>query len=261
MKTIKKGSRGYDVKVLQRVLKIPDDGAFGNQTKQTLIEYQKSNGLTPDGICGNKTWAFILARNGVVKHKTATIIKDPPEKIGIVVSNKKFKQTASEFITNGTFFWNGETNGILIDGKVYWGSSSHAWRGFPQSVLYFDGQNVGVKRVRYAAELGNVKWAIGGCGMITPYGYSPVSEGFSGKYSDILNTRDKTVIGYKNGEIYRLVIPSISHGRLLTLLKEIGLEIAISLDGGGSTCMRTFEDIMKSDGRTINNWVVRKQWK
>ena len=259
MKTIKRGSTGYDVKVLQRILKVPGDGLFGNRTKQALIEYQKLNGLTPDGICGPKTWAFILSRNGVTKYKTATIIKDPPEHIGFIVSNKTFKQTASDFITNGTYFWNGQTNGILIDdGKVYCGSSSHAWRGFPQSVLYFDGQNVGAKRIKYAPELGNVVWAIGGCGMITPYGYSPVSEGFSGKYSDILNKRDKTVIGYMNGEIYRIVVPSISHGSLLNLLKEIGLEIAISLDGGGSTCMRTFEDVMKSDGRVINNWVVRK---
>lgn len=258
MKTVKYKSRGYDVKVLQRVLGILDDGVFGNQTLKSLREYQVKNGLTPDGVCGPKTWALILMRNGVTKHKTATIIKDSPEHIGFIVSNKQFKDTTSNFITNGTYFWDGQTNGILIDGKVYCGSSSHAWRGYPQSVLYFDGQKVGVKRIKYAPELGNVKWAIGGCGMITPYGYSPVSEGFSGKYSDILNKRDKTVIGYMNGEIYRIVVPSISHGSLLNLLKEIGLEMAISLDGGGSTCMRTLEDVMDSDGRVINNWVVRK---
>lgn len=258
MRTLKKGSLGYEVKILQRVLGIKDDGIFGKDTKAALTLYQQTNGLLADGICGLNTWAFILAQNGITTHKTATIIRDHPSKIGIIVENKKFKQTTSSRITNGTYFWDGQTNGILIDGKVYCGSSSHAWRGFPQSVLYFDGVKVGVKKIKYASELGHVEWAIGGCGMITPYGYSPVSEGFSGKYSDILNTRDKTVIGYKDGEIYRIVVPSISHGALLSLLKEIGLELAISLDGGGSTCMRALIDIMNSDGRTINNWVVTK---
>lgn len=56
MKTIKKGSRGSYVKVLQTKLGIAVDGFFGSDTENAVIAYQKSHGLTPDGIVGQHTW-------------------------------------------------------------------------------------------------------------------------------------------------------------------------------------------------------------
>lgn len=32
------------------------DGIFGNATKNAVIEFQKQNNLTPDGIVGPRTW-------------------------------------------------------------------------------------------------------------------------------------------------------------------------------------------------------------
>jgi peptidoglycan hydrolase-like protein with peptidoglycan-binding domain len=49
----------YSVTVLQRLLNINADGSFGDGTYQKLIEFQKSKGLTADGICGDKTWAAL----------------------------------------------------------------------------------------------------------------------------------------------------------------------------------------------------------
>lgn len=40
--------------------KISEDGSFGNQTEAKLRNYQKSRGLTVDGVCGAKTWAQLL---------------------------------------------------------------------------------------------------------------------------------------------------------------------------------------------------------
>jgi hypothetical protein len=56
MKTIKKGSRGSYVKVIQTKLGITVDGFFGSDTENAVIKYQKSHGLTPDGIVGQRTW-------------------------------------------------------------------------------------------------------------------------------------------------------------------------------------------------------------
>lgn len=56
METIKLGSRGNDVKILQGVLNLIQDGIFGPLTQEAVKEFQKSNGLTPDGIVGTKTW-------------------------------------------------------------------------------------------------------------------------------------------------------------------------------------------------------------
>ena len=57
MNLLKKGSKGEDVKTLQRALKItPVDGDFGAKTEAAVKAFQKSKGLTADGVVGNKTW-------------------------------------------------------------------------------------------------------------------------------------------------------------------------------------------------------------
>ncbi len=59
--TLKQGSSGQTVRTMQRKLKNwgyyfgAVDGIFGSQTKKAVISFQRKNGLTPDGIVGNKT--------------------------------------------------------------------------------------------------------------------------------------------------------------------------------------------------------------
>ncbi len=59
--TLKQGSRGETVKKIQQKLKRwgyytgAVDGIFGAQTRKAVIYFQRKNGLTPDGIVGNKT--------------------------------------------------------------------------------------------------------------------------------------------------------------------------------------------------------------
>ena len=60
MNTIKLGSKGDDVKVLQKYLGINPDGDFGPVTDKKVREWQKSKGLTPDGVIGPKSWIVIL---------------------------------------------------------------------------------------------------------------------------------------------------------------------------------------------------------
>lgn len=61
METIKKGSKGEDVKILQRALNITVDGYFGPGTETAVKEFQKKHGLDADGVVGNKTWEVILS--------------------------------------------------------------------------------------------------------------------------------------------------------------------------------------------------------
>jgi flagellar assembly factor FliW len=51
----KKGSRGDKVKQIQIALGLEADGIFGIKTESAVIEFQKENGLYPDGIVGEKT--------------------------------------------------------------------------------------------------------------------------------------------------------------------------------------------------------------
>ena len=55
------GSRGEDVKNLQKLLSLNADGIFGRQTERAVKNFQKENGLVADGIVGQKTIAKLLA--------------------------------------------------------------------------------------------------------------------------------------------------------------------------------------------------------
>lgn len=57
MKTIRIGSVGEDVKILQTQLGILVDGVFGAKTETAVKDFQKSNGLSVDGVVGAKTWS------------------------------------------------------------------------------------------------------------------------------------------------------------------------------------------------------------
>jgi hypothetical protein len=58
---LRKGMTGDDVKELQRLLGIKDDGIFGNNTYLYVYNFQKKNGLVADGIVGDNTWSKLLS--------------------------------------------------------------------------------------------------------------------------------------------------------------------------------------------------------
>lgn len=69
MKTLKKGSRGDDVKLLQQDLKLYPDGIFGPLTEEAVKQFQTAHGLKADGIVGEKTWSLILGDASLRKSK------------------------------------------------------------------------------------------------------------------------------------------------------------------------------------------------
>lgn len=56
MNTIKRGSRGEEVRTLQRRLHLYEDGIFGALTEAAVCEFQLRYGLKVDGIVGQQTW-------------------------------------------------------------------------------------------------------------------------------------------------------------------------------------------------------------
>ena len=68
MDMLKKGSKGYQVKVVQLLLILNGcscgsygaDGDFGNATHAATVKYQKDHDLEADGIIGPKTWVCLL---------------------------------------------------------------------------------------------------------------------------------------------------------------------------------------------------------
>ncbi|HET6940976.1 MAG TPA: N-acetylmuramoyl-L-alanine amidase [Sphingomicrobium sp.] len=54
--TLRRGSRSDEVKLLQHVLGLTEDGIFGPRTEARLRAWQRAHDLVPDGIVGPITW-------------------------------------------------------------------------------------------------------------------------------------------------------------------------------------------------------------
>jgi hypothetical protein len=65
MKTLKYGATGDEVLSLQKKLNsygfhVQEDGIFGNETYNAVMEFQGSRNLVVDGVVGSKTWETLL---------------------------------------------------------------------------------------------------------------------------------------------------------------------------------------------------------
>jgi hypothetical protein len=73
------GSKGEDVKTLQKKLGITPDGIFGEETKKVVQAFQKAHGLVADGVVGDKTWNALPA---TVSTTTTTPVTTPTTSTG-----------------------------------------------------------------------------------------------------------------------------------------------------------------------------------
>ena len=154
MRTLQRGSRGNDVRTLQRILHLFEDGIFGKLTEEKVKEFQEENGLVPDGVVGPKTWEVLqpigaeLRRsrrqiNEIIVHCTATKEGVP---VTIADITKWHKQRG--FNTIGYHYV------VMLDGKIKGG------RDVNQSGAHCTGHNsysIGVCYVGGLDKDGNVK--------------------------------------------------------------------------------------------------------
>ena len=78
MKTLKKGDKGDEVKILQELLNkagynLVVDSDFGNKTHNSVLAYQKSKSLVADGVVGPKTWEALDVKEGTSSKKVKDI--------------------------------------------------------------------------------------------------------------------------------------------------------------------------------------------
>ena len=55
-----RGDRKNTVGVVQTLLHLQKDNIFGACTEEAVKEFQKANGLTPDGVVGLQTWSRLM---------------------------------------------------------------------------------------------------------------------------------------------------------------------------------------------------------
>lgn len=125
MDTLKLGSRGTDVITLQKKLNLHQDGIFGPLTEEAVKEFQKSNGLTVDGIVGAKTWAKLGVTSNnrnikeIIVHCSAT-----PEGKDFTVSDIKRWHLQRGFSDIG-YHWVVYRDGTIVSGRPESISGAH----------------------------------------------------------------------------------------------------------------------------------------
>ena len=189
------------------------------------------------------------------------VIKTTADKIYIQQLGGKTLRQVGAYGINGTFFDTkkpelaSSTWGIAINkgtpigpnaDKNHWNKSIKR-----ATMIYGDG----IVTVEYANNLSDIKrdkidWAIGGVGLYPAYDpkYEQVPR-------DILRHTTHTGIAFKGKEIYLIVSEPCSMAVFRDKVKELGIDGAIALDGGGSTQMLYKNNFGVHTSRRLNNIV------
>ncbi len=180
MQVLRKGSRGEDVKVLQKALHLYEDGVFGSLTEEAVKAFQKANGLMTDGVVGQKTWEKLMG--GLVKSK----------------------RTIKEIIVHCT---------ATAEGKDYTIADITKWhkqRGFAtigyHYVVYRDGSIHNGRDVNVAGAhcTGHNSYSIGVCyvGGCKSDGLSPKDTRTNAQKTALLSLLKNLRVLYPNAKIY-----------------------------------------------------------
>lgn len=100
MVVLKIGSKGEEVKRLQRLLGIGDDGIFGYGTERAVKDFQRSRGLYPDGIVGKATWGELL--KGITDDADISIIDGHINTHITLALGRKIKYIAIHYTAGST---------------------------------------------------------------------------------------------------------------------------------------------------------------
>lgn len=100
MRLLKIGSKGDDVKKLQKILSLEADGIFGPLTEKAVKRYQLQNDLVVDGIVGRNTWQLLQ----VVKPTIEAIDEDSD--INSQYFNTQFDQRIHKYYLGSSEYLN-----------------------------------------------------------------------------------------------------------------------------------------------------------
>lgn len=123
METIKKGSTGDAVKVLQGLLRVTADGVFGPKTEQIVKQYQKVNKLVDDGVVGPKTWALlqkdaVTIVDGHIKTHISCSPNRPIKYISIHYTAGSTSKKGSALAVRNVFIQRSASADFVVDDKT-----------------------------------------------------------------------------------------------------------------------------------------------
>lgn len=212
---------------------------------------QEAIGAKANGIIGTQTMSDIAIKVGAKGFPVTLSIYGMPTIIGSDLKAWSPKASLKGFSNSmlGSFTYPRATTpcSILINaGTVVCGSACHAFLGKPETVIYrLNDGTFGIKKCKYSSELPeNVKWAVGGMGLLDMY--KPAEEGFSGSYADVLRKTNHNVLAVKNGMVYGVYYKNMTGEAVQAHCRDkMKFDMAILLDGGGLAAINGEESFAK----------------
>jgi len=197
------------------------------------------------------------------------IVEIDPRNIWAVETQCSTKNVKFNNFVNSVFFMK-QGNGIMFPqgmvvnaGQVV---SNYMTHGKPVATLIVhSADNVEMKYVSDITKENDVWFAVSDYGIYPEItnakeGFTKVIENGKEKdYSDVTRITDRPIIGYrkKDNKIVIAVRPNTNAVRAQQTAKNLGLDFAISLDGGGSTTLKVDGKYkFKGDGRKIWGGII-----
>ncbi len=264
---LRKGSNGAIVQSLQMLLIAKDfacgdcgaDGDFGAATDSAVRDFQNACNIEVDGVVGANTWEHILKNGLFVKPKKATyrvegithIVELSPLDLKHVETHKATYSTPYANFVNSLFFSGDIGQGMAASaGKIIANYPTHG-KPVATLIVHTDG-SVEFAYVEDLTTVKNLFFAVSGYGIYPTI--TAAKEGFTGIFSDVTRSTNRPIIGYRKSDnkIIIAVRSNSSSTRANETAKNLKLDFAISLDGGGSTTLKVDGKYhFKGDGRRI----------
>lgn len=269
------GSRGSAVKELQGNLISLGynpkgvDGIFGIGTLTATKQFQKDNKLVVDGVFGPASFFKLNEllkptskyNNSYYRFKNAHVLEVDPLSIFVEVVKKQGNQINGDFI-NGTLFgtYKGQfvsISTLVNDGKVIAEQLQHDNVKRGTLVVYKDGR-VTVEMIDFISkhkELQSIKCSIGGFNILPDISIREQFKKEWFNYETVGYRTWRSMIGYNKSKNKLLIViaPYADAQEGSNLLKQLGCDIGIGLDSGGSTCGRFEGKTIRTTTRKIHN--------
>lgn len=189
------------------------------------------------------------------------VVEISPDKIWAVETQCETNKVPYDNFVNSVFFM-AQANGIMYPqgimvnaGQVICNNPTH---GKPIATLIVHSKdNVEMKYVSDITKEKDVWFAVSGFGIYP--NITAQQEGFTGRFSDVLRICNRPIIGYrkKDNKIVIAIRANTSAERAKQTAKNLGLDFAISLDGGGSATLKVGGKYkFKGDGRKLFGGIV-----
>lgn len=192
---------------------------------------------------------------------TTHVIEVSPSKVFAVETQKATNKTPYDNFVNSVFFMpqaNGVMypQGIMVNGgKIICNNPTHEKP--VATIIIHSETDVEMKYITDITKEGNVWFAVSGYGIYP--NITADKEGFVGKYNDVTRETNRPIIGYrkKDNKIIIAVRAKTSAERAKQTAKNLGMDFAISLDGGGSTTLKVNGKYkFKGDGRKLFGGII-----